>query len=259
MEMIEQAPPTAHSPAPTTESDPDEGSSSEKPKIKRPQNAFMLFRGDWHRAFKAAPQNQDVVLKQAELSRLASRAWAAVDDETRERYQQRAAEEKLAHRRKYPEYKYQPGPQKYSKGVRIAPYAPRKKRQPKKEPKWYEREEIYVGPQGAWTSNEVALCSVGGLYSGVERTVEDPAPTARIQNEYTTGRTGGEMQTTQPSDWQDPIQVHIHDDGSDGQWHSPDPDVDLNYAGAGVVDNVPLNPGQTLHEMEEMYLELQQD
>ena len=155
MEMIEQAPPTAHSPAPTTESDPDEGSSSEKPKIKRPQNAFMLFRGDWHRAFKAAPQNQDVVLKQAELSRLASRAWAAVDDETRERYQQRAAEEKLAHRRKYPEYKYQPGPQKYSKGVRIAPYAPRKKRQPKKEPKWYEREEIYVGPQGAWTSNEV--------------------------------------------------------------------------------------------------------
>ena len=155
MEMIEQAPPSAHSPAPTTESDPDEGSSSEKPKIKRPQNAFMLFRGDWHRAFKAAPQNQDVVLKQAELSRLASRAWAAVDDETRERYQQRAAEEKLAHRRKYPEYKYQPGPQKYSKGVRIAPYAPRKKRQPKKEPKWYEREEIYVGPQGAWTSNEV--------------------------------------------------------------------------------------------------------
>ena len=67
------------------------------------------------------------------------------------------------------------------------------------------------------------------------------------------------MQTTQPSDWQDPIQVHIHDDGSDGQWRSPDPDVDLNYAGAGVVDNVPLNPGQTLHEMEEMYLEFQQD
>ncbi|KAK3716999.1 slightly ste11-like protein [Vermiconidia calcicola] len=74
-------------------------------KIKRPKNAFILYRSaNAHKIMRAldTKNNQNV-------STEAARAWKAETPEVKERYAAMAQQEKQRHLEKYPDYQYQPG------------------------------------------------------------------------------------------------------------------------------------------------------
>ncbi|EGD81382.1 sex determining protein [Salpingoeca rosetta] len=73
--------------------------------IKRPMNAFML----WAKDNRAMFIERHPELHNADISRLLGGAWTTrVTDETKRYYAEKAKQVAEEHRRKYPDYKYQP-------------------------------------------------------------------------------------------------------------------------------------------------------
>lgn len=71
--------------------------------IRRPRNAFFVFRS----AFIAA-QKQTGNGLQAEFSKQAARVWNAMSDDEKHEYQETARKEQLLHKIKHPDYQYAP-------------------------------------------------------------------------------------------------------------------------------------------------------
>ncbi|KAI0794362.1 hypothetical protein C8Q74DRAFT_572023 [Fomes fomentarius] len=103
-----------------------------EPKIPRPLNAFMLYRLDWLKSSKAKAKSQGRGETQGAISRKVSQAWKAAPEAVRDHYKLLAQQAALEHKRRYPTYKYKPGPPKYKNGVRVAPPSQNKGGRPRK-------------------------------------------------------------------------------------------------------------------------------
>ncbi|KAJ7203516.1 hypothetical protein GGX14DRAFT_461399 [Mycena pura] len=85
------------------------GSNSSQPKrgdadyVRRPPNAFMLFRS-WYCANKAGGKKE----RQVDLNQTVSQLWKALSPEERKAWGDRADKKKEEHRAQYPNYKYRP-------------------------------------------------------------------------------------------------------------------------------------------------------
>ncbi|KAK5166625.1 uncharacterized protein LTR77_008169 [Saxophila tyrrhenica] len=74
-------------------------------KIKRPRNAFIIYRSQ-----KSEKIMKDLGKKDNQkVSSLAGQAWKAESEEVKAHYHRLAAEEAARHKRMYPNYHYQPG------------------------------------------------------------------------------------------------------------------------------------------------------
>lgn len=103
-----------------------------EPKIPRPLNAFMLYRLDWLKSSKAKAKSKGRSETQGAISRKVSQAWKAEPEAVRDHYKLLAQQAALEHKRRYPTYKYKPGPPKHKNGVKVAPPAQNKRGRPRK-------------------------------------------------------------------------------------------------------------------------------
>ncbi|KAI1791262.1 high mobility group box domain-containing protein, partial [Ganoderma leucocontextum] len=77
-------------------------------KIPRPPNAWIIYRGDRLTEWKAGRSPNDPPVKQADISRLIALRWKEEDDPIKLEYEKRAAIAKAEHKKRYPDYKYNP-------------------------------------------------------------------------------------------------------------------------------------------------------
>ncbi|TGJ81816.1 hypothetical protein E0Z10_g6937 [Xylaria hypoxylon] len=77
-------------------------------RIRRPANAFMLFRSFFSHMLK----EQGKKLENAEISRLSGAEWRNMSEEKRQPWNDKARRISEAHKRRYPNYKYRPAPKK---------------------------------------------------------------------------------------------------------------------------------------------------
>lgn len=89
--------------------------------MPRPCNAFMYYRKDFWREYKASGGG----LNQIEVSRIAGEKWKAVSAEKKAYYEDLAREGAAEHKRKYPEYKYNESSGKASRKSTTSRAAPR--------------------------------------------------------------------------------------------------------------------------------------
>ncbi len=100
-------------------------------KIPRPPNAWIIYRTDRLRQWKAQRSPHDPPVKQADISRMIGANWKHEPDHIKLEYEKRAAIAKADHKRKYPDYKYNP----------MSKEAKEKMRSEEKEAKKKAREE----------------------------------------------------------------------------------------------------------------------
>lgn len=100
---------------------------TEEEHIKRPPNAFMLFRKSFYRSVKLVEKHN------ANISSHAGQTWAEMPEEDKACYFAEAKALKEEHRRLYPNWKYRP---KRGKG-------PKK---PRKSPKKFQNHEALIRP-----------------------------------------------------------------------------------------------------------------
>ena len=77
-------------------------------KIPRPPNAWILYRTDRLRQWKASRSPNDPPVKQADISRFIADRWKAEDEAIKLEYEKRAAIAKAEHKKRFPDYKYNP-------------------------------------------------------------------------------------------------------------------------------------------------------
>ncbi|KAL0081246.1 Sex minus [Phycomyces blakesleeanus] len=73
-------------------------------KIRRPKNAFMLYRQAVHPSILSS----NSTIHNKEISRTAGKMWKNEKEEVRKYYERKADEEKLYHSKKFPGYIYKP-------------------------------------------------------------------------------------------------------------------------------------------------------
>ncbi|KAJ3724191.1 hypothetical protein DFJ43DRAFT_1003239 [Lentinula guzmanii] len=76
--------------------------------IKRPENAFILFRRKCCAEEEASRQNDTKKRRQADLSKTISQQWKALSAGERQYWEDRADERKKVHQQMYPDYVYRP-------------------------------------------------------------------------------------------------------------------------------------------------------
>ncbi|KAJ3760013.1 hypothetical protein EV360DRAFT_81595 [Lentinula raphanica] len=76
--------------------------------IKRPENAFILFRRKCCEDEEASSQGVTKRKRQADLSKLISQQWKALTTEERRYWEDRAEERKKIHQKMYPDYVFRP-------------------------------------------------------------------------------------------------------------------------------------------------------
>ncbi|TRM58479.1 hypothetical protein BD626DRAFT_633973 [Schizophyllum amplum] len=86
---------------------------AQEARIPRPPNSWILFRDHFRRNF--APSD---IIEQSKISKAASPIWRGLTPKDRAYWDNLANEEKVEHRRKYPDYKYQPQTKKGKKRKR---------------------------------------------------------------------------------------------------------------------------------------------
>ncbi|KAI0743416.1 high mobility group box domain-containing protein, partial [Daedaleopsis nitida] len=77
-------------------------------KIPRPPNAWIIYRTDRLHEWRQGRSPNDPPVKQADISRLIAATWKVEPDHVKLEYEKRAAIAKAEHRKKYPDYKYNP-------------------------------------------------------------------------------------------------------------------------------------------------------
>ena len=77
-------------------------------KIPRPPNAWILYRTDRLRQWKASRSPNDPPVKQADTSRFIADRWKAEDEAIKLESEKRAAIAKAEHKKRFPDYKYNP-------------------------------------------------------------------------------------------------------------------------------------------------------
>ncbi|KAG6824997.1 hypothetical protein H0H92_005128 [Tricholoma furcatifolium] len=77
--------------------------TSDKPKIPRPPNAFIIYRSQMQRTLPP-----ETIRNQPEVSRIIGGMWRSEPPEVKARFEERAALKKREHEHAYPGYKYAP-------------------------------------------------------------------------------------------------------------------------------------------------------
>ncbi|KAI0745113.1 high mobility group box domain-containing protein, partial [Earliella scabrosa] len=77
-------------------------------KIPRPPNAWILYRTDRLREWRSCRSPNEPPMKQADISRLIASKWKHEPEGVKLDYEKRAAIAKAEHKKKYPDYKYNP-------------------------------------------------------------------------------------------------------------------------------------------------------
>ncbi|KAI9697306.1 MAG: hypothetical protein M1836_004870 [Candelina mexicana] len=75
-----------------------------EPKVRRPRNAFILYR----QHYQASVVAQNPGLANPEISKIIGEQWRQQSGETKNEWKVLAEEEKLRHQQQYPDYRYQP-------------------------------------------------------------------------------------------------------------------------------------------------------
>ncbi|XP_013789847.1 transcription factor Sox-9-B-like [Limulus polyphemus] len=101
---------------------PSRLSSSDKRKchVKRPMNAFMV----WAQAARRKLADQYPHLHNAELSKTLGRLWRQLGDEEKRPFVEEAERLRVIHKKKHPDYKYQPRRRKPMKSINIPSVEP---------------------------------------------------------------------------------------------------------------------------------------
>ncbi|KAI0146566.1 high mobility group box domain-containing protein, partial [Pestalotiopsis sp. NC0098] len=73
-------------------------------KIKRPMNAFMLYRKGWQNRIKEMQSNEN----HQGVSKVAGDGWALEPDEVRNQFNTWSEIERDMHAQAFPDYKFQP-------------------------------------------------------------------------------------------------------------------------------------------------------
>lgn len=106
--------PSSHSASPSSPSSPytlpppcKSHSRKRSPShIRRPRNAFIIFRSEF--CFKQKASDQNIETDHRQISRIAAYIWRDLAEEKKAEYKRRAEEEKAAHKAAYPDYRYAP-------------------------------------------------------------------------------------------------------------------------------------------------------
>lgn len=88
------------------------GSSKNKPHVKRPMNAFMV----WAQAARRKLADQYPHLHNAELSKTLGKLWRMLNEGEKKPFIEEAERLRLKHKKEHPDYKYQPRRKKNMKG-----------------------------------------------------------------------------------------------------------------------------------------------
>ena len=88
------------------------GSSKNKPHVKRPMNAFMV----WAQAARRKLADQYPHLHNAELSKTLGKLWRMLNESEKKPFVEEAERLRLKHKKEHPDYKYQPRRKKNIKG-----------------------------------------------------------------------------------------------------------------------------------------------
>ena len=91
-------------PLPAKSKAPAKSKSTEKEKVPRPPNAFIIYRKDWHPRVVA----QNPGLHNNAISVIIGDQWRNESEEVRTAYKQRAGDAKRQHEIDHPDYHYQP-------------------------------------------------------------------------------------------------------------------------------------------------------
>ncbi|KAF5372182.1 hypothetical protein D9758_004970 [Tetrapyrgos nigripes] len=120
-----------------------------KEKIRRPPNAWILFRSAKCTEFTTIYQAENNGKKpsQADLSRMISNAWNTASPDVRVHYERLAEEAKVEHKKTYPDYVYNP---QHKKNKNEMPPEEKKKRKKAKRVK-AEYQAAVSGPQRSST------------------------------------------------------------------------------------------------------------
>ncbi|KAF9055126.1 hypothetical protein BDZ89DRAFT_7072 [Hymenopellis radicata] len=76
--------------------------------IKRPENAFILFRRDMCRRINAAKAEGAKPNREADLSKTISEQWRTLPEEEKKKWKDLAEQKKQEHKAEFPHYKYRP-------------------------------------------------------------------------------------------------------------------------------------------------------
>ncbi|XP_062859386.1 transcription factor SOX-9a [Trichomycterus rosablanca] len=87
------------------------GSSKNKPHVKRPMNAFMV----WAQAARRKLADQYPHLHNAELSKTLGKLWRLLNDSEKRPFVEEAERLRVQHKKDHPDYKYQPRRRKSTK------------------------------------------------------------------------------------------------------------------------------------------------
>jgi hypothetical protein len=82
------------------------GTANDPNHVRRPRNAFIIFRCDFSREHAGVDQGDSVADRS--LSKRAAIAWRGLSEEQKQVYKERAAQEKGEHARANPNYRYRP-------------------------------------------------------------------------------------------------------------------------------------------------------
>ena len=89
------------------------GSIKQKPHVKRPMNAFMV----WAQAARRKLADQYPHLHNAELSKTLGKLWRMLSEDEKKPFMEEAERLRVKHKKEHPDYKYQPRRKKNLKGV----------------------------------------------------------------------------------------------------------------------------------------------